>query len=1291
MSIFKKKNIGLTALLAIVVLSLTLAAILPVLAENAGDVYYTVTVASANADMGTVAIVGTNPHPTEPNKYLKGSNVTIQAVAKTGYDFDRWDWTEGENGKYSEAPTMQNQVVSGDRAYVASFSAQQYRIVYPKDDGRLQYSSDQEKPQFHVYGTDTKLPVPSNTEGYTFKGWKVVSGEYEVEKTGEQVLGKHEFGADIYLYPLYEENMYDVTCEDRTESGELLGNPQRKPYKFATEGKDIPVTDWDTRNYYGYTHASDKYQALRDPVQVETELNVVTRIYTPNTYTAVLDFNAADASGELSSVNMVYSMAFPVAAVKELPTRTGYVCMGYFLDVNNNGQYDSGDVSFCERDPYAASLVWSTVNEFRLTEEQFNRFVKNGKITLKARWEKVSYGLTFNAENPTWASYMHVTVESEDGVDYTNRNIPYDTKVNITVTVDDGYKLVKWRGNSIKHTNQYTASFTVPAQNTEFLLTVLPDDPETPAFLVDYAGELLTSPSGENGSFRLEDENRTEILSFSVSNGVIVGRNNEHKVSITDYLGTKIYLIRCGDGVENADSDAQEILLARRPDAVEIDHNVWRISNKDDNKIELIFMTGDAPIGWEFACSTVFITDPLNDGKSLAWQDSMVFDHLDPGTTYHVYARIKATATAPHGHWSYVGDNTTQYANYIYQQINHLNELMNSGIVGVNVTELVEAAKAALEALRKDVDTSTTFYQDADSIVKRVESYIALARIQDQAIADLKKAYDELVSSGRYSEDGCARLKEIYDEAVQAICGADADIKEEAIMKIEVDKLYGDAIKNFDLVPISYLESGDVKIYAEKGMDKEYSLSAKSQADSLAGISAKIKRAINSGSVSFASGSTTAKLINSLKTTDVLGYYRLKLGYRDGAAIHTVAEGPYRITLTLTEDLRDDTGFYVVYYNETTGWMTVMEPIREGNELIFYVDQSIEDFVILGDHAVNVVGVSIALAVLILAQIIAICVISGRRRHYKKATRLNGFILPVVALEVRFYPVTVVQAVIVQVMLVVILQIMLILLLAKTDIVPRRRRRHSHSHRSEPQAYATAEQITSESANETAEADSTAGEELPVEEELSVEEMTNADYGEENGVVGDEEAIADENTAEDDGQNVVWYDDEEIVVSEDGEVYADPNEDANGYSLEYDSEGNGYTLEYDNETVEYTDEEFDGEGEGYVEYVEEEIPDGAAFEAYDEQAYDEQAYDEQAYDDQASYEQIDYEQIDYEQVDYEQGDGNPSEDYVDQDAPTEDVDYGYDVETADDDSVVYYDYAEAQDVLREDFGEASEQ
>ena len=203
--------------------------------------------------------------------------------------------------------------------------------------------------------------------------------------------------------------------------------------------------------------------------------------------------------------------------------------------------------------------------------------------------------------------------------------------------------------------------------------------------------------------------------------------------------------------------------------------------------------------------------------------------------------------------------------------------------------------------------------------------------------------------------------------------------------------------------------------------------------------------------------------------------------------------------------------------------------------------------------------------------------------------------------------------------------------------------------------------------------------------------MADADYGEENGVVGDEEAIADENTAEDDGQNVVWYDDEEIAVSEDGEVYADPNEDANGYSLEYDSEGNGYTLEYDNETVEYTDEEFDGEGEGYVEYAEEEIPDGAAFEAYDEQAYDEQAYDEQAYDDQASYEQIDYEQIDYEQVDYEQGDGNPSEDYVDQDAPIEDVDYGYDVETADDDSVVYYDYAEAQDVLREDFGEASEQ
>ena len=81
MSIFNKK-IGLSALLAIVVLSLALAAILPALAANGAEVYFTITVASNDDSMGTVSIVGTNPHSTEANKYKQGTNVTLQATAK---------------------------------------------------------------------------------------------------------------------------------------------------------------------------------------------------------------------------------------------------------------------------------------------------------------------------------------------------------------------------------------------------------------------------------------------------------------------------------------------------------------------------------------------------------------------------------------------------------------------------------------------------------------------------------------------------------------------------------------------------------------------------------------------------------------------------------------------------------------------------------------------------------------------------------------------------------------------------------------------------------------------------------------------------------------------------------------------------------------------------------------------------------------------------------------------------------------------------------------------------------
>ena len=51
----------------------------------------------------------------------------------------------------------------------------------------------------------------------------------------------------------------------------------------------------------------------------------------------------------------------------------------------------------------------------------------------------------------------------------------------------------------------------------------------------------------------------------------------------------------------------------------------------------------------------------------------------------------------------------------------------------------------------------------------------------------------------------------------------------------------------------------------------------------------------------------------------------------------------------------------------------------------------------------------------------------------------------------------------------------------------------------------------------------------------------------------------------------------------------------------------------------------------------------------------------------------------------------PKAEPVEEAAPAEDVDYGYDVEQSDDDAQVYYDYAEAQDVLREFSDEATEQ
>ncbi|MBR7099527.1 MAG: hypothetical protein IKC59_08935, partial [Clostridia bacterium] len=836
--------------------------------------------------------------------------------------------------------------------------------------------------------------------------------------------------------------------------------------------------------------------------------------------------------------------------------------------------------------------------------------------TLHAHWNKNDYKLSFSGDWIDKVTSIEVKGLDENNqqktFDYKNELIPYNTELTITVNVNDTHKLVKWNGEKIGHVDTGVFKLTIKA-DTVISDCVTLSELAAPTFKVDYANETFVYDGGviPAGSYRLEKDGNV-LLSMTVdAEGKITFAERTQNLSATAYLGTTVQWIRCGDGTVTSDSDAQSIAVAARPTAPIRNVDFSGASNSENRTVIIKFPSGVDTSVYEFAYRA-------SQEDELIWQRDPVIRNLNEGTPYEVYIRIAATETAPCSDAVYVEKVETLSDDFLQNCINDIMKLREP-TDGENVKRLLADAKLEMENMTKAEHTET-YEADMLAIVARVETEILHARKQDKAIADLTVRYNELTQSGAYSETlGLPALKSHYDTAVAKINAENSDSL--------VDQIYADTLVQFDAVPISYLYVGeDMRLTVNKGMDKDYKL-AMSRVGDLTTITAQIQRAINAGTIVPGGVQMTyTDLRDALKTLDVLGYYQLRLTHKNAASVVNRADGPYEMRLLLPEDLRSDTGFMVAYYDAANEELTVLETTREGNYITFRAPQSVKDFVILGDHAVNLVGICIALSVALLAQIIAILVILTRRRKNKQATRLNGFALPVFALTVRFYPVSVTKAVVILAALVLILQLVLMWLLVRTDVIPRRRRRRHRRPVETETAVQDPQPVTEE---ETFVEEELPAEEIAVEEELFTEEFSDEDAA---------ETFADAD-AEVEAQD--WYGEDEFIEPAPNPNYSLPDdgayetegqpaeEDPNGYRLEYDGEGNAYSLEYDNESEQYDEVEFDGE---------------------DETVYD---GEEEQYDQYYETEQ-------------------------------EHVDYGYDEDHSEDQTEVVYDYVSAEDVIRDE-------
>ncbi len=897
------------------------------------------------------------------------------------------------------------------------YNAKTYKIIY------VDCEMPAEARTLHTYGVNTPLDHHPSKEGWIFVGWEIVNYDatlYNFTSNKLYISGSNPIitiSGDAYDNPTW-------TYENRaSDDVAIVLRPLWEPESYSVQYEDIDAAHKDqlpTERYYnqdftlpndltraGYTFLGWKIKGsdadfVKDfvlPANASSQNNLVfVAGWEANSYHVTLDPDAAEASGGDAAFDAVFGQALPSIAV---PQRPGYTFAGYF-----SGKGGSGKAYFDANGVCVAGTVWDIATE---------------SPVLYAHWIINSYTVTVDQ---TILDGATVTV---NGQAYNGSPLSFDymTPITVVVSVNGNCKLVSWNGQAIAHTANYTApSFDLTANVN--LTGVIALMMETPAFGVNYRDEIFTGGSATQlpaGTYRVICGSQTLNVVVAENGSITLPDQNQtgSKLSLTPYLGETVQIVRCGDGVTTADSDAQVIFIASRSGKPLRNQHFDYVAALDYS-IE-IYMIENRDL-YEYACSLT----PSPDGDSgLVWSDTPFFGDLKAGTPYYVYIRLKATDTAPHGE-AHEERAVTLPGQYLQTQIDRLNNLKQQGD-GENVNKLIDEAISKMQALAP----STDFVDLIEEIYDEAAEAILFARVQDNTISELRALCKNLKESGAYSEE--KGIKELETHLASAIAAINS-----AKTANEVQLIFNNTKKDFDSVLISYVYFGDnFKLFSANGLDKDFKLSA-SRVEDLSVIASQIRAAIEAGTIVVGGTQMTLAGANdALQTLDVLAYYHMQLTHSNLSAV-AKPSGSFEIRLLIPEGLRSRQGWLVAYYESNTQELTVLDTRREGNYLIFTAD-SIGDFVILGDHNVKLTGYLAALCAVIACQIVAIAMLLIRRRRYAKEIRCSASLLPLAALTIRFVPVGAIRPVMVLAGIAVILQIVLLYLLLTSDLIFRRKKK----------------------------------------------------------------------------------------------------------------------------------------------------------------------------------------------------------------------------------------------------------
>ena len=298
---------------------------------------------------------------------------TLEVPTMEGYNFLGWyDGVGGTGTQYTD--TQGNSVRVWDKevdtTLYAKWEAVEYTVTFDKQSG--------------VGGTDSATAtydsvMPTATAptrvGYTFMGYydSITGGTkyYNADMTSTVIWDSTE---DITLYARWSANTYTITFDKQGGSGTSSAT--------VTYDASLPVVAKPTKTGYtflGYydaiTGGTQYYDADMDSTMtwsLDEDITLYAQ-WQANQY--VVTFNTNQGSGAQSAVTATYGEAMPV--ITTTPTRVGYVFLGYYDALTGGTKYYNADLSSA------------------------NAWANDSNKTLYARWQGVSYSVSFDANNGT--------------------------------------------------------------------------------------------------------------------------------------------------------------------------------------------------------------------------------------------------------------------------------------------------------------------------------------------------------------------------------------------------------------------------------------------------------------------------------------------------------------------------------------------------------------------------------------------------------------------------------------------------------------------------------------------------------------------------------------------------------------------------------------------------------------------------------------------------------------------------------------------------------------------------